>query len=85
MIVSFGHDHGAPSTASQVFDLRGLSHDTNSPAFLQSFRDIVEYGRANPHGTIAIGCEQGKHRSVVMANKVATALRVGVYHRDKGR
>jgi RNase adaptor protein for sRNA GlmZ degradation len=85
MVISFGYRHGVPQRADHVFDVRTLTHDVNAPAFLDTFRNIVEYGRQHPNQTLAIGCEQGKHRSVVLANKVATALRTSVYLRDKGR
>jgi RNase adaptor protein for sRNA GlmZ degradation len=85
MIISFGFQHGAPQRVDHTVDLRAMSHDLDSDQFKQQFRDIVELGRKNPQARIAIGCEHGKHRSVAMANKVATALRVSVYHRDRGR
>lgn len=84
MIISYGAKHGVPPRVDKIFDVRTLSHDTTSPAFLDQYRTIVEYGRSCPGATIAIGCEQGKHRSVVLANKAATALRTSVHHRDKG-
>lgn len=83
MIMSFGKKNGLPTRAQKVFDVSDLSHDTGSPEFLSKFQEIVDYGRQHPSESIAIGCEKGKHRSVVLANKVATALRVGVFHRDK--
>jgi RNase adaptor protein for sRNA GlmZ degradation len=84
VIVSFGHKHGLPSRADKVFDVSDLTHDLQSPAFLSKFQEIAEYGKQHPSAAIAIGCKEGKHRSVALANKVASTLRVGVYHRDKG-
>lgn len=48
----------------------------------------VEEGKA--HLTVALGCTGGKHRSVVLADELATHLhgkryRVGVRHRDIGK
>jgi UPF0042 nucleotide-binding protein len=53
---------------------------------------LAGYQRENKrHATIAIGCTGGKHRSVAVAEKLATLLRglpgvaVSVKHRDLGR
>jgi RNase adapter protein RapZ len=53
---------------------------------------LAGYQRENKrHATIAIGCTGGKHRSVAIAEKLATLLRelpgtaVNVKHRDLGR
>lgn len=83
MILSFGYKQGEPRRAQKVFDVRDLSHDSSSPEFLQKYQEIVDYGRAHPGEHVAIGCDKGSHRSVVLANKVATALRTSVYHRDR--
>lgn len=83
MIISYGHKHGIPQKVDKDFDVRDLSHDITDATFLQRYREIVDYGRKNPGHTIGIGCEKGQHRSVVLANKAATALRTSVYHRDK--
>lgn len=84
MIISYGHKYGQPDARiKKHFDLRSTTHNTASPEFTDLFRTIVEYGRQHPTEHIGIGCELGTHRSVVMANKVATALRTSVYHRDK--
>lgn len=85
MIMSYGAKHGHPNRMDHTFDVRTLTHNTSSPEFTEKFREIVEVGRQNPAASIAIGCEQGKHRSVALANKVASALRVSVYHRDLSR
>lgn len=86
VVVSFGYHYGAPThRIDKVFDVRDLSHDVASKPFLDRFDEIVTYGRAHPGETIAIGCDKGQHRSVVLANKVASALRTSVYLRDRGR
>jgi UPF0042 nucleotide-binding protein len=53
---------------------------------------LAGYQRENKrHATIAIGCTGGKHRSVAVAQKLASLLRaepgvmVNVKHRDLGR
>jgi UPF0042 nucleotide-binding protein len=53
---------------------------------------LAGYQRENKrHATIAIGCTGGKHRSVAIAEELATLLRsnpgvaVSVKHRDLGR
>ncbi len=53
---------------------------------------LAGYQRENKrHATIAIGCTGGKHRSVAVAEELATLLRglpsvaVNVKHRDLGR
>lgn len=84
MIVSFGHQFGVPSLhIDRVFDVRALTHDVDSPEFKAREQEIADYGRAHPTENVAVGCEKGKHRSVVLANRVATTLRTSVYHRDK--
>lgn len=85
MVISFGYKHGAPSNVAAIHDIRDLSHDTTGDAFKQRTAQIVEDGKKQPGQSIAIGCEDGKHRSVVMASRVASALRTGLYHRDKGK
>lgn len=86
MIVSFGHRYGVPKhRINKVFDVRELTHDEHAPAFLDKFQEIIEWGRAHKGDNIAIGCDKGQHRSVVLANKVASALRTSVYLRDRGR
>jgi len=70
--------------------------DSDSPIFLEKLQDMmdftipqyVEEGKA--YLTIAIGCTGGRHRSVVMAEKLGAALRgtgnrVLVRHRDVNR
>ncbi len=83
MIISFGYDNGEPTRVKKVFDVQDLTHDTDSPQFAEKLRTIVEYGKAHPGDQIGIGCAKGHHRSVVLANKAATQLRTGVYHRDR--
>jgi len=73
-----------------------VMRDKDSPIFLQKLQDMmdftipqyVEEGKA--YLTIAIGCTGGRHRSVVMAEKLGNALRnkgnrVLVRHRDVNR
>ena len=84
MITSFGYKNGdAPKRAAKVFDVRHLTHAVDSSDFKRTESEIVQYLRANPGRDIAIGCEHGKHRSRTLANRVATALRTSVYHRDQ--
>lgn len=84
MITAFGYQHGAPQRVDKTFDVRELTHATSSPEFLDKQREIIEYGREHPQDSIAIGCEKGKHRSVALARKAASALRVSLYLRDSG-
>ena len=72
---------GAPGAAEFV----AAYGDTLTPV-------LAGYQRENKrHATIAIGCTGGKHRSVAVAEKLATLLRglpgvaVSVKHRDLGR
>ncbi len=77
MIVSFGFDKGpAPVRAHKVFDVRDLTHDTKSDAFVAKEQEIVKYGQENPGQIIAVGCHKGKHRSVKLAEGVSRRLRV---------
>lgn len=86
MITAFGYSQGAaPKRVDKVFDVRELTHDTNSDAFKDKQREIIEYGRAHPGDSIAIGCEKGEHRSVVLATRAASALRQSLYLRDKAK
>lgn len=84
MITSFGYKHdGPPSKAVKVIDVREVGHDPESMA-AESAR-IIDDLRAHPvDGMVAVGCKLGAHRSVAIANRVATALKTSVYHRDKG-
>lgn len=62
-------------------------------SFVASLRPVLAgYQRENKrHATIALGCTGGKHRSVAMANRLASELSrepgvsVSVRHRDLGR
>jgi UPF0042 nucleotide-binding protein len=68
-----------------------------APEFIADYAKAMEpvfagYQRENKrHATIAIGCTGGKHRSVAIAEELATLLRglpgvaVSVKHRDLGR
>jgi RNase adaptor protein for sRNA GlmZ degradation len=76
MIIAFGYKrHSVPAQASKVFDVRALTHDTNRDDFLAKQGEIEDYVRQNPHTVIAIGCEQGKHRSVTLAKRIAQSTR----------
>ena len=66
------------------------SSSTATPRALEPV--LAGYQRENKrHATIAIGCTGGKHRSVAIAEELATLLRglpgvdVSVKHRDLGR
>jgi RNase adapter protein RapZ len=72
-----------------------LSHDT-SQQFIERTRDLLEvlvpgYQAEGRHYlTVAIGCTGGRHRSVVLAERVAALIRehelsVRVIHRDVER
>lgn len=83
MIVAFGYQHGIPHFRdAKTFDVRKLTHDTNSAEFKAAQKEILEYGRKNPQQNICIGCEKGKHRSVVLARSAASALRTSLHLRD---
>jgi RNase adaptor protein for sRNA GlmZ degradation len=84
VIIAFGYEHGIPR-ADKVFDVRELTHNTSDPEFLAKQQEITEYGREHARETIAIGCKQGKHRSVELARRVASALRQSLYLRDSGK
>lgn len=84
MIISFGFGQSRPLPAhSKVFDVRDLTHNEKSPAFVAKVQEILEYSREHPAETICIGCKLGKHRSVKIAEQVAKALRRSVFHRDQ--
>lgn len=83
MITSFGYEHGGPpSKATKVVDVREVGHDQDSIA-KESARIIDELRTTPAEGLVAVGCKRGAHRSVAIANRVATALKTSVYHRDK--
>jgi UPF0042 nucleotide-binding protein len=80
-----------PEVSSYVLGAEGAAE------FVAKYADALTpvfsgYQRENKrHATIAIGCTGGKHRSVAVAEKLATLLRdlpgvaVSVKHRDLGR
>lgn len=84
MILSYGHKFGRPAS-DKDFDVRTLTHDTTSDVFKSKLLEIVAYGRFRPQDRIAIGCEKGQHRSVVLAHEAAKLLRTSVLHRDRNR
>ena len=80
MIVTFGHSKRSKPNADRYYDVRDLSHWMDSP----EANDVVEqvckdYQKGQ---TIAIGCEKGQHRSVVLGDKIAKRLGVSVKHMD---
>jgi len=82
MILSFGYKNGSgriPHDAT-VFDVRSLTHTEKDPTFIAKAEEIATYGQLHPGQAIAIGCEKGKHRSKVLADKVAQVLRRSVVH-----
>ena len=81
MVVTFGHNKRSKPKADQYVDVRDLSHDLRRP----EADDVVEKAcKAHKRGqTIAIGCEQGSHRSVVLGERIAAKLGVGIQHLDK--
>ena len=83
MILSFGYgDKKGLPRADKVFDVRDLSHDTNSPAFDAHTQEILDYAKKHPTQLIAVGCEKGAHRSRTIVDRVATKLRTSKFHRD---
>lgn len=86
MIISFGYKNGPPpARIDKVFDVRDLTHDTDSDEFKAKQAEIIAAGKKNPAQNIAVGCSQGKHRSVVLASRAASALRTSLYLRDKAK
>lgn len=84
MITSFGYiNSSGPPSAKHVFDVRDLTHNTKSEDFQDRLQQIMDVARGGD--SVAIGCRQGKHRSVALANEVAKQLRVSVNHRDNGK
>jgi len=81
-VISFGYARRAlVPKADQVVDVRDLGHDMESPDVEQRVNVICHDFR--PGQTIAIGCEQGKHRSVTIAQRVAEKLKLRLQHRDQ--
>ena len=86
MLISFGFDKGAPPrNAAKVFDVRDLSHDTNSPWFKARQQEIADYAKQHPLQTVAVGCDKGEHRSKVMVDRVAGLLHASKFHRNAKR
>lgn len=81
MVVTFGHAKRSKPQADQYYDVRDLSHDLSRP----EADEVVERAcKAYKQGqTIAIGCEKGSHRSVVLGERIAKKLGVNVRHLDK--
>jgi len=81
MLVSFGFNkRSAPSSAKKVFDIRDLSHDTKSKWWVARRQEIRDYVKQHPKLTVAIGCEEGVHRSKVMVDQIAQELRISKFH-----
>ncbi len=80
-----------PEVRQFVFDQEGASEFVDG--YAKALRPVLEgYRRENKrHTTIAVGCTGGKHRSVAIAEALATRLRdapgvaVAIKHRDLGR
>jgi RNase adapter protein RapZ len=80
-----------PEVGQYVLGAEGASEFVKS--YAQALTTVLAgYQRENKrHATIAIGCTGGKHRSVAVAEKLASLLRglpgvaVSVKHRDLGR
>jgi len=95
-VMSFGYKYGLPLDADLVADCRFLPNPHWVDEFLEAYLQAVGvtldgYGQAGKHfALIAVGCTGGKHRSVVMAQEIASRLAkswpgVQVVHRDLGR
>lgn len=83
MILAFGYKHGnPPPRLAKVFDVRDLTHDTKRADFQDRESLILHYAREHPGVDIGIGCEQGQHRSVVLARSIAKALHTSYHFRD---
>lgn len=82
MIISFGYDNNPPPRAHKVFDVRDLTHQTSGPEFDAKRQEILQYVKAHPNETVAIGCKKGKHRSPRLVQDVAAAVRQSYLHRD---
>ena len=84
MLLSFGFDNrkGTPSQAVKVFDVRDVSHNPKSPAFVQRVQEITDYVSTHPLTTTAVGCDKGQHRSKVIVDTVSRQLRCSKFHRD---
>lgn len=80
--MSFGHKHGVPKNAIKVFDIRDLSHDTKSKWFTARTQEVKDYVKQHPMQTVAVGCDDGVHRSKVMVDSIAKELRISKFHRD---
>ena len=83
MVVTFGHNKRKAPKADHTYDVRDLSHWMDSP----EANDVVEKAcQAYQKGqTIALGCEQGQHRSVVLGDRIAKRLGVPVKHMDAAK
>lgn len=81
MITSFSFAKEKPPRATKIFDVRDLPYGA-SDALRDRVRAINEYLRDHPGESIAIGCEDGQHKSPRVAQHVATYMRQSLRHRD---
>ena len=81
MVVTFGHSKRKPPKADRTYDARELSHWMDAPEAKDMIEKVCsEYQKGQ---TVAIGCEQGQHRSVELGERIAKRLGVKVQHLDK--
>lgn len=81
-VISFGYKQRALTPqADQIVDVRKLSHDLNLPEVDDLIEGIAKDYKVGQN--IAIGCEQGKHRSVELAKRLGERLKLRVQHRDE--
>jgi UPF0042 nucleotide-binding protein len=92
MVVSFGYKYGIPLDSDLVFDTRFLPN----PFYIDELRNKTSFvdfliPRFIDEGksilTISTGCTGGKHRSVILAEKLKGHIKhknynVRIYHRD---
>ncbi len=88
-LLSFGYKHGVPVDADLVFDVRPAARE-----FMNRLEEYLRYvvpfyiAEGKSYLTVAIGCTGGRHRSVMIAERLRRPLaglgvsRVRVRHRD---
>lgn len=81
-VISFGYDRRAmPPKADLTIDVRHLGHDMEAPEVAELVNKVVkDYVDGQ---TVCIGCQYGKHRSVEIANQIASKLKLRTQHRDR--
>jgi UPF0042 nucleotide-binding protein len=94
---SFGHKHGPPRDADLAFDVRFLPNPHWEPELRDRVVPLLEYllpqyvAEGKAHLVVAIGCTGGRHRSVAIAEHLASHFRsddryfIEVQHRDVDR